>query len=146
MGGDGLRRVPPVRVTRSWEQRLVALTFAAGPLAAASHRSAAGLLDVPGFQRGGLPEVTTPRARRHRSGAVPGIVHRWRPFPTDHLTIIDGIVTTRIARTLVDLAGVVHPKRVERTVDNCLAAGTVTLESLRETFTELAVRGRKAWP
>ena len=128
---------------RTWEQRLVALTFAAGPQAAASHRSAAGLLDVPGFHRGGLPEVTTPRARRHRSGAVPGIVHRWRPFPSGHLTIIDGIVTTRIARTLVDLAGVVHPKRVERAVDNCLAAGTVTLESLRDTFSELAVRGRK---
>lgn len=128
---------------RTWEQRLVALTFAAGPLAAASHRSAAGLLDIPGFDRRGLPEVTTPRARRHRSGAVPGIVHRWRPFPSDHLTIIDGIVTTRVARTLVDLAGVVHPKRVERAVDNSLAAGTVTVDSLRDTFSDLAGRGRR---
>ena len=128
---------------RTWQQRLVALTFAAGPLAGASHRSAAALLDIPGFSRRGLPEVTTPRARRHRSGSVAGIVHRWGPFPSVHLRIIDGIVTTRVARTLVDLAGVVHPKRVERAVDNCLAGGTVTLESLRDTFTDLAVRGRK---
>ena len=128
---------------RTWEQRLVALTLAAGPLTAASHRSGAGLLGIPGFDRRGLPEVTTPRARRHRSGPVPGVVHRWRPFPSDHLTIIDGIVSTRVARTLVDLAGVVHPQRVERAVDNCLAAGTVTLDSLRDTFTDLAVRGRK---
>ena len=127
---------------RTWEQRLVALTFAAGPLAAASHRSAAGLLGIPGFDRRGLPEVTTPRARRHRSGAGPGIVHRWRPFPSDHLTIIDGIVSTRAARTLVDLAGVVHAKRVERAVDNCLAAGAVTLDSLCDTFIDLAGRGR----
>lgn len=70
-------------------------------------------------------------------------MHRWRPFPADHLTVIDGIVTTRAARTLVDLAGVVHPKRVERAVDNCLAAGGVTLDSLRSTFSDLAGRGRK---
>jgi len=124
----------------TWEQRLLALTFAAGPSAAASHRSAAALLGIPGFERRGLPEVTTPRTRRHR--APSGIVHRWRPFPNDHLTMVDGIVTTRVARTLVDLAGVLHPARTERAVDSCLAAGTVGLGTLQATFAELAGRGR----
>lgn len=137
--GDGVYRLcgsPP-----TWEQCLVALTFAAGPSAAASHRSAAALLGIPGFERRGLPEVTTPRTRRHRAPA--GIVHRWRPFPDDHLTVVDGIVTTRVARTLVDLAGVLHPARTERAVDNCLAAGTVGLDALQATFAELAGRGRR---
>jgi len=126
---------------QTWEQRVAALALAAGPCAAASHRSAAALLAIPGFDRQGAPEVTTPRTRRHR---CPGtIVHRWRPFPDDHLTMIDGIVTTRVARTLVDLAGVVHPRRTERAVDNCLAAGSVTFGSLHATFLELASRGRK---
>jgi hypothetical protein len=125
---------------QSWEQRVAALTLAAGPCAAASHRSAAALLAIPGFERRGTPEVTTPRARRHR--AEGGIVHRWRPFPDDHLTTIEGIVTTRAARTLVDLAAVVHPGRLERAVDTCLAAGSVTFDSLHATFLQLAGRGR----
>lgn len=126
---------------QTWEQQVAALTLAAGPSAAASHRSAAALLHIPGFDRRGVPEVTTPRNRRHRCAGA--IVHRWRPFPDDHLTVMDGIVTTRVARTLVDLAGVVHPRRTERAVDNCLAAGSVTFGALHATFLELAGRGRK---
>jgi hypothetical protein len=137
--GDGVYRLPGCR--RTWEQRLCVATLAAGPCSAASHRSAAALLAIPGFERRGAPEVTTPRTRRHRGRDT--IVHRWRPFPDDHLTVIDGIVTTRAARTLVDLAGVVHPQRTERAVDNCLAAGSVTFTSLHATFLELAGRGRK---
>ena len=57
--------------------------------------------------------------------------------------MIDDIVTTRAARTLVDLAGVIHPRRTERAVDNCLAAGSVTFTSLHATFLDLAGRGRK---
>jgi very-short-patch-repair endonuclease len=135
---EGVYRLPGTR--RTWEQRLCAATLAAGPCAAASHRSAAALLAIPGFDRSGTPEVTTPRSRRHRSPGT--IVHRWRPFPDDHLTVIDGLVTTRAARTLVDLAGVVHPRRTERAVDNCLAAGSVTFSALHATFLELAGRGR----
>ena len=126
---------------RTWEQRVMALTLAAGPSAAASHRSAAALLSFPGFERRGPPEVTAPRSQRRR--AVDGVVHLWRPCPDHHLTVVEGIVTTRVARTLVDLAGVVHPRRTARAVDSCLAAGTVTLELLRTTFAELAGRGRK---
>ena len=84
--------------------------------------------------------MTTPRPRRHRR--VDGIVHRWRPFPCDHLTTVDGIVTTRAARTLVDLAGAIHPARTERAVDHALAARLTTPTELRAVFEELAGRGR----
>ena len=124
----------------TWEQRVMVEVLAAGPASAASHRSAAALLGIPGFDRRGRPELTTPRVRRHRASSA--IVHRWRPFPSDHLTVIQGIVTTRVARTLVDLAGVIKPGRTERAVDNCLAAGTVTYRALNATFLELAGRGR----
>jgi hypothetical protein len=70
-------------------------------------------------------------------------VHRWRPFPEHHLTVVEGIVTTRVARTLVDLAGVLHPKRTERAVDSCLGARMLSVASLHATFAELAGRGRK---
>jgi hypothetical protein len=125
---------------RTWEQHLVAATLGAGPCAAASHRSAAALLGIPGFERRGRPEVTTPRPRRHRGPEA--VVHCWRPFPDHHLTVIEGIVTNRVSRTRVDRAGVVHPGRVERAVDNCLAAGVATFGSLQEAFCDLASRGR----
>lgn len=137
--GPGVYRI--LGAPQTWEQRVAALTLAAGPAAAASHRSAAGLLGIPGFARSGVPEVTTPRSRRHRDPST--VVHRWRPFPEHHLTVIEGIVTTRVARTLVDLAGVVHPGRAERAVDSCLGAGMVTVQALHATFRELASRGRK---
>ncbi len=124
-----------------WEQRAMALVLACGPTAALSHRSAAALLGIPGFWRGGVVEVTTPRPRRHRDADE--IVHRWRVLPPDHLTVVDGLVITRPARTLVDLAGMLYPARTERAVDNCLAAGLVTIGSLRATFEDLARRGRK---
>ena len=126
---------------RSWEQRLHGLVLASGPVAAASHRSAAALLGIPGFDRRGLIEVVTPRPRRHRDGN--GLVHRWRVLPDHHLTVIEGITTTRVPRTLCDLAGILHPARTERALDNCLSMGIVTPGTMAITFAELASRGRK---
>jgi len=137
--GRGVYRI--AGAPQTWEQRLMALTLLTGPQAAASHRAAAALLQMYGFGRGVI-EVTTARPQRRRVPPELGIVHRWRPFPPHHLTVIEGIATTRAARTLVDLAGVVHPGRAERAVDNCLSAKTVTFHGLRGTFYELASRGR----
>lgn len=137
--GTGTYRL--VGTARTWEQRLNALVLAAGPEAAASHRSAAALLTIPGFDRAGAVEAVTPRPRRHRDREYR--VHRWRTLPGHHLTVVDGIVTTRVPRTLVDLAGVLHPSRTERAVDTCLAARTVTVGTLRAVFTELARPGRR---
>jgi very-short-patch-repair endonuclease len=118
----------------------MALVLAAGPGAAASHRSAAALLGFPGFARSGAPEVTAPRPR-HQLRRV--VVHRSRASLTEHVTAVAGIATTRVPRTLVDLAGALHPARVERAVDNCLAAGSVTLEELRAVTLQLTARGRR---
>jgi very-short-patch-repair endonuclease len=138
--GRGVYRIAGAPCT--WQHRLMALTLVAGPNAAASHRAAAALLQIWGFERR-IVEVTTPRIQQRRPKYPLGtIVHRWRPFPAHHLTVIEGITTTRVARTLVDLAGVIHPARAERAVDTCLSAKIVTFHTLRGTFYELASRGR----
>lgn len=137
--GPGLYRLPGT--TRSWEQRLNGLVLVCGPVAGASHRSAAALLGIPGFDRSGTVEAITPRPRRHRDPDYR--VHRWRVLPDHHLTVVDGIRTTRVPRTLIDLSGVLHPSRTERAVDNCLAARTATVGTLRTVFIELAQPGRK---
>jgi len=134
----GLYRVagcPP-----SWEQQLHALVLAAGPLAAASHRSAAALLGIPGFPRLGAIEVVVTRVFRNRT---PGAwVHSSRLLPPEHLTVVEGISTTTMARTVVDLAGVLHPRHLERTLDNCLARKLVALDGVRSAVVLLGRKGR----
>jgi very-short-patch-repair endonuclease len=120
---------------------VMALVLSAGPQSAASHRSAAALLELPGFRREGRPEVTTPRPRRHRN--VQAMMHQSRVLPPEHLCVIDGIPCTRLTRTLVDLAAVLHPARIDRVVENCLSDRLVDLEELRVMAEALARRGRK---
>lgn len=134
---EGVYRI--IGAPRTWEQRLMTLTLVSTP-AAASHRSAAALLRIPGFAPGPL-EVTTTRPLRHRT--VDRVVHSSRILPGSHLAVIGGVPSTRAARTLVDLAGVLHPARVERAVDSCLSANLVSLEALHTTFGDLAGRGRR---
>jgi len=124
----------------SWEQQLHALVLAAGPSAAASHRSAAALLGIPGFSRHGVIEVVTTRALRNRT---PGArVHSSRQLPSVHLTVVEAINTTTVARTLVDLAGMAHPRRTERALDNCLARKVVSVDAVRSAVVLLGRRGR----
>jgi uncharacterized protein DUF559 len=132
---EGVYRVPGS--PRTWRQRLMAAVLAGGPHAVASHRSAAALLGIPGFPEG-IVEMTAPRRRRHRRP----LVHQSRQLPAEHLTVIDGIPVTRVARTLVDLAGTIHPRQTERAVDNCLSMRIVTVASLVGVTLDLAKRGR----
>lgn len=124
----------------SWQQDLHALVLAAGPEAAASHRSAAALLGFPGFTRRCPLEVVTRRPLRERT---PGArVHSSRLLPPEHLTVVEGIATTCVARTVLDLSGVLHPRRTERVLDNCLARKLATLDAIRTATDLLAKRGR----
>jgi len=58
---------------QTWHQRVMAACIWAGPGAVASHRTAAALLDLPGFKPG-IIEITTSR----RPSAAGIIVHRCR--------------------------------------------------------------------
>jgi hypothetical protein len=136
--GLGVYRVAGSRPT--WEQRLTALTLAAGPGAAASHRSAAALLGVPGFRRTMPLEVTTTRCRRHRQRLAR--IHQTTVLPARHLTRVEGILVTGPARTLLDLAATVPPQRTERALDNCLSFGLVTVDSVAAVLDAVGGRGR----
>ena len=133
---EGVYRISGSPAT--WEQRLLALVLSAGSGAAASHRSAAALLGIPGFGRARL-EVSTTRPRRNRCACI----HSSRLLPASHLIVVDGIATTSVARTIFDLAAVVHPLRVERALDSCLSAGMVGVEAVRAVTVEVGRRGRR---
>lgn len=113
----------------------------AGPGAVASHRAAAALWGLPGFPKGRWLEVTRPRTGRRRPPSR-GVRHETRFLPPEHLTAVDHIPVTVVARTLFDCGGVVHPARVERAIDNALAMRLTTCSQLTVVTAELAGSGR----
>jgi very-short-patch-repair endonuclease len=116
----------------------MAACLSMGPCAAASHRSAAALLELSGFGPTIL-EISCvvrrkPRPRVH--------VHRVPAFVTADLTTCGPIPTTTPARTLLDLGGVVSFERLEVALDDALHRGIVTLPRLRWQLQRAGKKGR----
>ena len=105
--------------------RLLAAILHVGHGAAASHRAAAALFGLPGFDLD--VHVTRPRGRHWRTPPY-GIVHE-KPLDGG-ATVVDGIPVTTVARTLLDVAASEHPRRVERALDNALAMRLTSVASL----------------
>src|SRR5690606_27410498 len=103
-------------------QRLMLTALDLSSDAAVSHHTAAARWGVPGFAVEPI-HVTGSRERGRPGRGALGVVHQPRLLLPEHVLELDGIRTTTPARTLFDLAGVLHPGRVERALDNMLAAG-----------------------
>lgn len=90
---------------------VMAGVLAIGPDTVASHRDAAALY---GIRRNGRDriEVTVPRKVRSRRGIE---VHH-AALPSDEVTVTDGIPVTTVPRTLLDLAGVIDRRQLERAI------------------------------
>jgi predicted transcriptional regulator of viral defense system len=94
------------------EGHWLAAVRAVGPGAVLSHRDAAGLHDLRPANHASVDVTTTV----HRTGG-PGIrVHRTRALDDADITAVEGIPVTTVARTLVDLAGVVPRDHLARAV------------------------------
>ena len=120
--------------------KLMAAVLDAGSGAVASHRSAAALWGLSGFHLADL-DVSRPHdADCHRPAL--GRLHLPRLLPAHHITSVDGIPVTTPARTIFDLAGLVHPYRTERALDNAVAMSPGLLRALHRMLPELAERGR----
>lgn len=90
----------------------MAAVLAYGPDAVLSHRSAAAHWDIaPGFWK---IEVSTPLSRRSRKGTR---LHQATLHPED-VTIREGIPTTTVARTILDLAAHLSDDRLTRLVED----------------------------
>ncbi|MGI9023758.1 MAG: DUF559 domain-containing protein [Acidimicrobiales bacterium] len=125
----------------TFEQRCIAAAFDAGPQVVVSHHSAARLWRLPGFVD---EQVHLSRARQggtHRATGL-GVLHAPRSLPALHITTTSGVPVTTVARTLFDMAGVIHAGRLERALDNALARRFTTIAAVRRVTGELAKRGR----
>jgi hypothetical protein len=104
----------------------MAAVLACGPDTVLSHRSAAALWGLRSAPAGDI-SVTSPR----RASSRPGIrVHRVRELPGSEVSDVDAIPVTSVARTLLDLAGVVAPHALERACDQAEILRLFDLTSL----------------
>lgn len=115
----------------------MAASLAWGPEAVISHRSAAALWRMAGFVAD-LVELIVPRNRRR---ALPGIIHRPIALPAGDVTSVDAIPVTTVARTLIDVAGVVPRELLEEALDDALRRKLVSIPRLRWRLQETARMG-----
>jgi len=118
----------------------MAASLDAGPRAAVSHQSAARLWRLPGFVDDEV-HVSRPRGGTRRPTEL-SVLHEPRCLAISHLTARNAIPLTTVARTLFDLAGAMHPRGVERALDNALGRRLTTIDALRDITRDLAEHGR----
>jgi predicted transcriptional regulator of viral defense system len=136
--GRGLLRV--VGSPDTWHQRLWLGLLEAPPGSAVSHWSTAQLQGLPGDRRLDEVHVLTTVDLDHR--ARHARLHQTRDLPPDHVTTIDGIPCTTIARTIFDLARTESPKWIGILLDAGRHRCGMTVEEMVETTLRLAKRGR----
>ncbi len=125
----------------TWEQAALAAVLGSGPASVMSHRTAAYLWRLRGFDRPEELEITRwghcrsrmPGVRGHQS-IVSGRIHETHlgPFPV-----------TSVERTLCDLTWGSSPWRIEQALDDAFRRKIASLNALRLVFDELATRGRR---
>ncbi len=93
----------------SMQGRWMAAVLAAGSGAVLSHQSAAALWGIRSDNRISI-DVTSPRKLHRRSNLLPHCA----VLPPDEVTIHEGIPTTTVPRTLLDLASVLPRQAVQR--------------------------------
>ena len=124
----------------SWEQRLFAAILTAGKGALASHRSAACLWGLDGYEPGPL-DISVPRHRRPRERRQVDI-HESTDLGLAEPSSRLGIPVTGVVRTLIDLGCVVSSKRLIQAVDSAIRRRFTTWEQLAAVRARHARRGR----
>jgi very-short-patch-repair endonuclease len=124
----------------SWERSVLAACLSAGANTVASHRTAArlwGLLD----EHDDLIELTVPRGRLPRAHGV--TIHRSTNLDPGYTTLRKRIPVTNPLRTMVDLAAVLPPDKVEDALDAGLRwPALFSVAAVETTLERLAGRGR----
>lgn len=127
----------------SWLQRVMASVLTGGPHALASHRSAAALRSLDGFDRVPM-EIVVPRwMRRPRFERPRPRIHEATDLEAADTSLVHGIPTTTVVRTLIDLGAVAHVHRVEQALDDACRRQLCTLDQVRKRYVEVSRRGRR---
>jgi very-short-patch-repair endonuclease len=109
-----------------------AIVLACGRRAVLSHRSAAGAWGLR--PDGGTKWDVTVRRASAVAPAAPVRVFRYPTLADDEITDLDGIPTTTVARTLLDLAAIVPPHHLRRAVERAEQLELFDLTAITKTI------------
>jgi very-short-patch-repair endonuclease len=123
----------------TWESQVLAAVLGAGEGALASHRTAAALWGLEGCRRG-VPEISIARGHTYRRTGVR--VHQSTDLDRTTATVLNGIPTTLVARTLLDLGAVVPLSKVHVALDYARRKSLTNWNVLLDTLVVHARRGR----
>ena len=110
------------------------------PRAVVSHQSAAHLLQFPRLPTP-VPTVTVASNTTHDFRGV--MVRRCDDLAENHLTKVEGLAVTIIARTLFDLAGILVYREFDAIAEALLIDGRLRLPQLDVMTDQLARRGKR---
>ena len=123
----------------------------AGPSAVLGLRTAARLHGCWAYRDADVVEVVIARGRDHRTAVGRVVQTRW--LPPAHMTVMDGLPVTTIARTFFDLCGdpdaglslrhPYHERRMKQLYNDCLGRRGMTFTMEAAVLSVLARRGRR---
>lgn len=140
MRSPGILRVQGSPAT--WHQDLLAAVWVGGPDAVASHRAAASLWQLDGINRQILEISTRSTSGRTLRGIT---IHYGRSLGSRAVTKVDGIPTTEVTHTLVELGSVIDADNLEAAFDSALRQGLTSLKRSRQVLSRLQDEGRRGW-
>ncbi len=120
------------------EGHWLAAVLAVGPEAALSHRDAAALHCLRA-SRGSRIDVSTSADRRAAAGPIR--IHGQRALAARDVTVVDAIPVTTVARTLVDLAGVVPRQTLSKALSEAERLNVLDVRAIEDVLSR--VRGRR---
>lgn len=127
--------VPPQLLSR--DGRFMAAVLACGPGAALSHRSAGALRELIRSDRARIDVTVATRGGRRRAGIE---IHRSATLRPADVAPAHGIPCTTVSRTLLDLAGVLDRRGLERALDQAAILELLDLDSLTDQIGHNAKR------
>jgi hypothetical protein len=110
------------------------------PNSVVSHQSAAHLLVLPSLPRL-VPTVTVPSYTTHLFPNV--TVRRCDDLVPSHLTTVNRIPTTNVARTIFDLGGILSFNRFSAVAQAAVLQGRLSMRELEAVVAELGRRGKR---
>jgi hypothetical protein len=121
----------------SWHQRLMVLVLAGGGHGVVSHRAAARLHRLDGFDHPGMAVVEASVTRSFRLRLPETVTHHITPLDPCDVAVVDGLPCTSIARTLADLGSVVRDRRRVSQALTAARRRAINLDALRATAERL---------
>lgn len=118
---------------------LIRAAMAILPDPTVSHESAGELIGIPDVPRE-RAVVTVHAGTTH---TFPGVrIHRSIDLLDHHRGVVEGMLTTTPARSLIDLAAVLSRGHIAHVLDEALASRIAEIEDVQTVFDEVARRGR----